>query len=139
MKKNKISKTKEENIRIFLRFLKNKGFYQQFLKDYRSYSEMYRYTLEVNFKYKYANSGDNLRNILVRSGIMHIYDNEEYWTEVDNLWLIYIYENKLYGKNYTCSKKDLLDEIEDIVNVFFNNENTVKKAKEILKLENRIL
>ena len=50
MKKNKISKTKEENIRIFLRFLKNKGFYQQFLKDYRSYSEMYRYTLEVNFK-----------------------------------------------------------------------------------------
>jgi hypothetical protein len=132
MKKIKLTKNQDKYIRIFFRFLKNNKVFSNFIQDYK---KVHGYE---NFLERFKNKPNNLLSYIV--DIIPYYNNEkikDYWYNIDNKWLIYIYENKLYGKPYTCSKYDLLVSILDIVEVFCDyDEEVTKKAKKICEIEN---
>ena len=136
MKKIKLSKTQEERIKIFFRFLKNNNAYSEFVKIVNNFHKCHKIDFTYLERFKYYNT--QLISMLTESGVLSGYAtsqltsySEDYWCELDNKWLIFIYENKLYGKPHYCSKRVLLNSIADSIEMFAYNEKTIEKAKQI--------
>lgn len=147
MKKNNYPKTFKENIRHFLRFLKETKVYEKFLWEYKNHHN--RYIIDNgpsrldNFFYYIRYYRVPLRDYLIDSSIAFFktIDGRDFWYNVDDLWLIYIYKNKLYGKSYTISKDDLLYYLRNVVESatkldYLYKENTIKEIESILDSEN---
>ena len=147
MKKNNYPKTFKENIRHFLRFLKETKVYEKFLWEYKNHHS--RYIIDArpnrldNFFYYIRYYRVPLRDYLIDSSISFFktIDGRDFWYNVDDLWLIYIYKNKLYGKSYTISKDDLLYYLRNVVESatkfdYMYKQNTIKEIENILDSEN---
>jgi hypothetical protein len=146
MKKNNYPKTLKENIRHFLRFLKETKVYEKFLWEYKNnhsrYIIMNKPNSLDNFFYYIRYYKVPLRDYLIDSSI-HFYISKygrDFWYNVDDLWLIYIYKNKLYGKSYTISKDDLLYYLRNVVESatkfdYIYKQNTIKEIENILDSE----
>ena len=147
MKKNNYPKTFKENIRHFLRFLKETKVYEKFLWEYKNHHS--RYIIDNkdirldNFFYYIRYYRVPLRDYLIDSSIsfFRTIDGRDFWYNVDDLWLIYIYKNKLYGKSYTISKNDLLYYLRNVVESatkvdYLYKQNTIKEIENILDSEN---
>ena len=147
MKKNNYPKTFQENIRHFLRFLKETKVYEKFIWEYKNHhkrsiinnmpSRLYNFFYYIIY-YKVP-----LRDYLIDSSISFYktIDGRDFWYNVDDLWLIYIYKNKLYGKSYTISKNDLLYYLRIVVEStttldYLYKQNTIKEIENILDSEN---
>ena len=146
MKKNNYPKTFKENIRHFLRFLKETKVYEKFLWEYKNHHS--RYIIDArpnrldNFFYYIRYYRVPLRDYLIDSSISFFktIDGRDFWYNVDDLWLIYIYKNKLYGKSYTISKDDLLYYLRNVVESatkfdYMYKQNTIKEIESILDSE----
>ena len=146
MKKNNYPKTFKENIRHFLRFLKETKVYEKFLWEYKNHHS--RYIIDArpnrldNFFYYIRYYRVPLRDYLIDSSISFFktIDGRDFWYNVDDLWLIYIYKNKLYGKSYTISKNYLLCELCNIVESaskidYAYKKQTIKEIESILDSE----
>ena len=109
MKKNNYPKTFKENIRHFLRFLKETKVYEKFLWEYKNHHSRYIIDAGYNGGAIVTNRLDNffyyiryyrvpLRDYLIDSSISFFktIDGRDFWYNVDDLWLIYIYKNKFY-------------------------------------------
>ena len=147
MKKNNYPKTFKENIRHFLRFLKETKVYEKFLWEYKNHHS--RYIIDArpnrldNFFYYIRYYRVPLRDYLIDSSISFFktIDGRDFWYNVDDLWLIYIYKNKLYGKSYTISKDDLLYYLRNVVEYaskidYAYKKQTIKEIESILDSEN---
>ena len=146
MKKNNYPKTFKENIRHFLRFLKETKVYEKFLWEYKNHHS--RYIIDArpnrldNFFYYIRYYRVPLRDYLIDSSISFFktIDGRDFWYNVDDLWLIYIYKNKLYGKSYTISKDDLLYYLRNVVESaskidYAYKKQTIKEIESILDSE----
>lgn len=128
MKKVKISKSRKEHIRIFFRFLKEN-------------KEFSRFCRKVSFKLDYYNQ--NIYDLMKTRNIKLIYyviDTVGYSTdedtELDNKWMIFLYENKLYGTSSTVSKNVLLSYILSVIDENISKDKeTIHKCFEILYKE----
>ena len=147
MKKNNYPKTLKENIRHFLRFLKETKVYEKFLWEYKNHHN--RYIINNissrldNFFHYIRYYKVPLRDYLIDSSISFFKtkDGRDFWYNVDDLWLIYIYKNKLYGKSYTISKDDLFYYLRNVVESatkfdYLYKQKTIKEIENILDSEN---
>lgn len=134
---NDLKNTKLKNIRIFFRFLKDNGVYYEF---FDITSEIYKQITKTNTEYFFIKNiklnNYQLIDFICETGIIgHLCnDDDKYdkWVNIDNKWLIYLYNNNLYGKRDLCSKRNLIDRINDIVEFYNIDTETTKIAEEIL-------
>lgn len=135
MKKIKLSKTQSENIRWLCRFLKENDAYYRYFNH-----------IEKWLKLKKTDIGGwkdkKMIDYIYEAYLACSYDDEDYFIWLNSLWLIFIYEHKLYGKSYTCSKKQL---IEDVDNALFSmnynnieNDEIKNKLSSILAKKNKL-
>ena len=142
MKSTNYSKTLKENIRIFLRFLKETKVYEKFLWEYKNHNCHYDINDVINFFDYIKFYKIPFREYLIDSSI-NFYSSKygkNFWYRIDDLWLIYIYKNKLYGKSYTISKNYLLCELCNIVESaskidYAYKKQTIKEIERILDSE----
>lgn len=129
MKKNKLTFIQRNNIKIFFRFLKERSLYRDFVLDFTKYRK------GVGFNRFIKNHNIQLIDYIIDTVIGFNLETYNKWEEIDNLWKIYLYYNKLYGTSYTTSKKRLLNNIKDIIEIYNDYEETVNEAKRICETE----
>lgn len=118
-------------IKHFYRFLKENDAYHLFKQKYRGgYEDLYLFikTSCINILYYVYDVID------IYGELYH------FWIDIDRKWMIYIYNNNLYGTPQTCRKTEVIDYIEDI----FHDRNSIQDKEivneviKILKNENSI-
>lgn len=129
MKKNKLTFIQRNNIKLFFRFLKEHSQYRDFVLDYTKYRK------GIGFSSFIKNYNIQLIDYIIYTVIGFNEDTYRKWEELDNQWKIYLYYNKLYGTSYTTSKKKLLNNIKDIIEIYNDYEETVNEAKRICEIE----
>lgn len=129
MKKNKLTFIQRNNIKIFFRFLKERSLYRDFVLDFTKYRK------GVGFNRFIKNHNIQLIDYIIDTVIGFNLETYNQWEEIDNLWKIYLYYNKLYGTSYTTSKRRLLNNIKDIIEIYNDYEETVNEAKRICEIE----
>ena len=128
MKMHDLSKTEKIKLKWFFRFLKeNMALY----KFFNHLIKMGRINSHIGFF--------KSRKMLFYTYEAHInsHTNEDitFFTNLHGLWLIYMYEYKLYGLTYTCSLSDLLDEIYETKTFYTLKKPIFDKLTLILKIE----
>lgn len=118
-------------IKHFYRFLKENDAYHLFKQKYRGdYEDLYSFikTSRINVLYYVLD-------------VIDIYGElYNFWMDIDRKWMIYIYNNNLYGTPQTCRKIDIIEYIEDIFHDRngIQNKEIVNEVIRILKNENSI-
>ena len=128
MKKIKISKNREKHIKMFFRFLKENKYFFSFCKKVSRRLDCYNRNI-----YELIKNGN-------RQLIYYVIDTIGYSDEdmeLDNKWMIFLYENNLYGTSSTGRKDVLLSYIFSIIaDNISENKETINKCFEILYKEN---
>lgn len=101
-------KYRKEHIRMFFRFLKEEKAYKMFtqltigeIRNRTFHEHLKHYSISLPYFIADCVELDSANKLNV--------------IELDNKWTIFLYENKLYDTPYTCSKKDLLGWLCDIL------------------------
>lgn len=116
---------------MFFRFLKNMDMFDIFVSHCKL-SKHYNQTFLERVQLGKLKPRDYLISTV---GFREDDDIAAFFDELDNKWLLFMYDNKMYGTSDTISKNDLLDYIADIIEYYPLNEETTKRAREILELE----
>lgn len=104
MKKVKFSKTQSENIQWLCRFLKENNAYYRYFQHMENWCDLKKTDI-VRWKHRH------ILNYIYEAHLVGNINDEKYFMILHCLWLIFIYEHGLYGKSYTCGKKQLIDYI----------------------------
>lgn len=112
MKKIKITEKNKQSYAHLIRFLKDNDYYNEMIYEFKE-----SYGIETSMLEIIKEEQLQMIDYITDLGISFYYSRKgkEYWYEVDDKWLIYLYEHNLFGQNYTCSKKILMERIFDSI------------------------